>query len=1160
MKRRGRASSSRVRPQGADRLAWAAYAVGFLCFAAGLELLITGHAGPGAALSVVGILAVSLGYLAPMIPWSAWSQGLRAAVKSGRSAGGAGAKGLSRLAVGAPEGLLAFLGDGDSLSISRLFLLAPVILFLVASAVLSLGSTVQGAGAFAVAVMILAVYFQDMTQPLELDHLRQNTLAVLAQIPALPFQCLGVWLLDTRYDSAAMVWLGFFICAGASAWMYFALQRWPLDLSLEGAPEPGLDWTPPKPFYSLSRISLITGLAAASAIAACLAVYVFPGDHSGLSVAAGFLAMLLLLGSFPWIPTGLAFLPRVRPAQAATLALAAALLAFGLAAHGQDLIEAGGISEGLWFFLAGGTVLVLCLSRFAADPGRAEAREAGAWPRLEVAAVLLLVALSFAFRIWKINSFPFGVEGDEGGGGLWAMDVLKGNVENHFINQNYPLAFFSITALFFKLGGLSLATLRLHSVVFGTLSIFTAYFFLRLNMGRVAAFLTTLLMSFSYWHLHFSRFGHYNIEQVAVQMAAFYFVFKALRTGLLWQWAVAGVSFGLAMFPHMAGRILPFEGLVLVVYFFLARRDLLRRHLPGFLAFVVLAWAVASPAVVYWRRAQSVSMSRINEVSIFDKNNTNAPIDTLQGFVSNCRSSMLMFNYQGDNRARDNPVAPDKILEHWTAILFGLALLYVLYHWREPVNFFLLGVFFLNLCASVFSVEAPQTLRTAGNIPIVFAFMAVPIADLAAALRGAGRAWVRTAFVGLLIAFSFFSYRSARRLFVDARDLSFDASPTYIARTAGLEGGPDTQAVFWGTGFAASHPPMLLFKMDTPLRNFYGPFEYLPVTTATTHDHLLFLSDSYQQIMPYLQWLYPGAAMRPVPDQQGRPLALYLRVNKGMIAAGEGLDGSARVGGRTVPVKGMPPVWPSPGLEQAREINVGGSLSVDSFGTYGLEVSGVGDARVSVDGKLLFSRRSGSLERHAALLAKGLHTLSLRLDPARGDAMRLLLNAEKAGPSGVPWSLSVLGLSPVDKTHTLRIQPSGFFGRYFESITPQGDPVFEVVEPIVMDHWLDPPLLGNWSARWHARFKVDAAGYYRFSVAGGNYSQVRVDTKLVWKQGQLDGVNEPGLPQPSIHLSPGWHDYEAEFCTTGGPGYELDWTKPDGSNGVFWVPDMRPLP
>jgi len=1164
------------------RIVWAAMAAGFAAFAGGLALLVAGRLAAGVALALFGVLAVTLGYLAPGLPWDAWIAALRAPRRQGpagsaaaprrgrQAAAGAGAtpapagpgRGLPELASLALDGLLQRLPESDAWHVNRMVLLAPAILLLTAAAILSISSTVQGVGAFVGALLVLWVYLQDMVRPLILPRLRQNLRALLALVPALPLQLYGAWALNSRYDSPRMVWTGFLVCAAASAYMLYAMSRWPLDFTEVDAPEPPLGWSPPRPFHTLPRLTLISVLLVLAALAGCLAEYVFPGDHAGLSVAMAFSAMALLIGSFPWIPGGLAWAPQLPPSLGALVALGSVALAFALGARGQDLVETGNINPGLWYFLAGGMVLVLGLSRFTADPGKDEAVQAGAWPRLEIAAVGLLVAVAFAMRVWKIGSFPFGVEGDEGGGGVWAMWALKGQVENPLIHQNYPLAFFSVTAAFFHFFGIGLETLRFHAVLFGTMSVATTYLFLRLNMGRAAAFLATLLMAFSYWHLHFSRFGHYNIEQVAMQMAAFYFVFKAFRTGKLWQWAVGGLAFGLAMFPHMAGRLLPFQGIALVVFFFLARRDLLRRYLPGFLAFMVLAWAIASPAVVYWNRARSQSLGRIQSVSIFDKNNTNAPIDTLSGFVRNCKVTMLMFNFEGDTRSRDNPVAPDKILEHWTGVLFGLALLYVLYHWREPVNFFLLAVFFINLAASAFSVEAPQTLRTSGNIPIVFAFIAVPLADLGAALRRAGRLPARAVYVLLLVAFAFFSWRSARRLFVDERHLAFDTEATYIAQVAGREGGPDTQAVFWGTGFASSHPPMELLRQGTPLRNFYGPFEYLPIVDNTGQDKLLFLADDYQQMLPYIQWLYPAAPARAIPDQPGYPdLAQYIRVNKDVIRASEGLDGKAVIDGKPVDVKGMDPAWPSEGLEHAHRISVAGSVLLDDYGSCSFAVTGEGDAEVSVDGRLLFRRRGGSVEHHEALLAKGLHDLALRLDPASSDdVLRLQLVTSRPGPLNGPWAAKSTGTRFLDRTHVLHFRSSGFYGQYFTSRMPEGTPVLENIEPIVLNHWLDSPLVGNWCVRWRTRFRVETPGAYRFTVHGGNYSEAKVDGKYVWLQGQpADLSRRPPVLTPSIMLGKGWHDYEAVFSTTGGPGCDLAWTTPDGKSGVFWTPNMLPV-
>ncbi|MGH7442513.1 MAG: hypothetical protein ACREKE_07575, partial [bacterium] len=456
--------------QVSSRLVWVGFGLGAVFFLAGLGFLLAGRIAPGLALSIVGIFVAALAYLLPAVPWEVL-RAIRAKSKTVSvpdrvAIGGSHPRAfagvlswLPSLARFSADRFAAVFGADDTWRWNRLFLLAPALLLLAWSALLSLSSTIEAVAVFVTACIVLWVYFQDMARPLIFPKVRQNIRALVAQVPSMPFQVWGIWLLDTRFANPAMVWWGFFICFAASCWNYYALTRWPLDLR-EGDVDPILGWSLPRPFFTSKRLTLLTGFAAAAAVAGCLAEFVFPGDYQMLAVASAFVAMLLLVLSFPWLHNGLAFSERLSPAWAAPLGLLAALLAFALGAHGQDLVEKSLISKGLWFFLAGGIVLVLGLSRFAADPVRESEGDRPFWTRLEVVAVLLLGIVAFGFHIWHVGTFPFAVEGDEGGGGCWATWVLKGTVENHFINQNYPLAFFSVTALFFKIAGITIATLR----------------------------------------------------------------------------------------------------------------------------------------------------------------------------------------------------------------------------------------------------------------------------------------------------------------------------------------------------------------------------------------------------------------------------------------------------------------------------------------------------------------------------------------------------------------------------------------------------------------------------------------------------------------------------------------------------------------------------
>lgn len=1145
---------------------WGAYGLAALLLAAGQVVLLRGELKLGALVSLAGLAVALLRLALPAVPWALLMQGARSLRPApfGGASKPRGGKEPRRTAAPAPRRSLEDLIPWDELELSRLWLLLPAGLCVVLMQLALLAeSTVRAGVLFTGAILFAAVYLQDPSEPIRIVGLRKNVRTALWVAMALPLQLLGVWFL-WHYQH---VWLGYALTLLGTGWMIWVLWRFPLDLSLEAerGAAPELDYAPTTPWLTQQRVALKVGLVAAAGLCA-LGATQLGADQAGLRVILGFTGMGLFIGSFPWATRGLGALDSLPKPLRSGLGLGAALLAFSIASAAQNAMERGAKTEALWLFLLAGIILVAGLSRFdgwrslQAAPGEAPWAKRG-----ELLWVLALVLLAFWARRWHLNVFPYGAEGDEAGGGVWAMDTLMGRVEHPLIHQNYPLHYFSVTAFFFKLFGVTLATMRWHSVFFGTLSIFASYFFCRLFVGRWSAWLATLLMSFSYWHLHYSRFGHYNIEQVFSQMVAFYFVFRGLKTGSLRDYAVGGAAFALAMFPHMAGRLLPFQGIAFLAYLFLARRDLLRRHATGLTVFVLTAWMIAAPPVTYWLRATTVSMGRIQSVSIFDKNNTNAPVDVLAGFVQNCKVSMLMFNDMGDSRHRDNPLAPQRILEHWTAILFALAFLYVLYHWRDPLHFFLLAAFFINLSASVFSVEAPQTLRTAGNIPIVFAIIALMFGHLHRSLLELGRRWGTLLLALLLLpAVAFFSYRSAQKYFVEARNLAFDVHPTYVAMAAGQEGGPGTQAVFFATGFASSHPPVVLFTRDTPIRNFYALSEYLPVGRAADRDHLLFLVDEYQALTPYLRWLYPEAEVKVLPNELGgAPLATYFKVPAKQLQALQGLEGEAVLAnGKRVALKGAAPQLPQALAPEARSVDLQGSISLDARALYRFSFSGQGDAELWVNGRSLASRRGGRVIQSEALLAKGLHRLRLQLRSAGPqDRMTVHVSAVQFKQYNSFFNQRGRAEYDLDRASTFRIAPNGFYARYYASRYPEGEAVTEVIEPVVFNRWLDSPIPGTWSARWQARVRVDEAGEHRFFArGGGSFMEVRVNGRLAWRQGaDPRGEMAPPQVQGIQRLSKGWHDLEVLFSTTGAPSTEIYWARPGKAEEPLLPDRLEPV-
>ncbi len=1051
----------------------------------------------------------------------------------------------------------------DELSFNRAWLLLPAgLLLMMAQWKLSQGKIVMPIVALVGGALVISVFVQGLGRRLLLPHINQNLKSLVLMAMGFPLQLLGASML-WRYQS--VMW-GFCWISLGGFWSLYALYRWPMNLQYVEEPSTNFgsegsdEWlyAAPRPFFNWAVWTRKLWYIIGAMICAYLATSVFSASREGWSVTMGFLSIFLLLLSFPWLPGTLAETLNTGPRVRASLGLALIAVALFLGYRGQALLQSGAIGKGLWRFMIAGILAVLAVGpRPLSKRERADEPKPVRWA--EITLFLSLVALALALRVWRVGDFPYAAEGDESGGGIYGTDILNGRVENHLISGNVPLHFFSVTSVFFKFFGISVGTLRAHSVIMGTLSIGAAYIFFRLLAGWAASTLATLLLVTAYWHLHYSRFGHYNIDQVFMQTVAFYFIFKGLREKSTALCAVGGLSFGMAMLPHLASRLLPFQGIVFLGYLFLSGRASLRRHATGLIAFVLGAWIMASPGLMYWFRATGASFGRTSSVSIFDKTNTNAPRDVLAGFVHNSKVSMLMFNHVGDNRPRDNPVAPDKILEAGMAVLFAIAFAYSLVHWRQPMRFFLLGAFFINLSASVLSVEAPQTLRTAGNIPIVIAFIAVWLGDISWTLSGFGRRLGLSLFMAAMLPLVLLmSWRSARIYFVDRAGQAFDVGPTLVGKLAGdiqAEVNRPVKGIFAATGFVAPHLPVVLFKRKAEMASYFNLAEFLP-PIEPAGDLVLMLVDEYQECAPILQSVFPSEPLGAIKNDSrvpGPDFARYIHVKAETLAKLRGLRAFARVGGAERKVENAPLSTQFEGLEGATQIRWKGALVLRNFGYYRFSSKGPGVFRVRVDGA------AGGPNQDVAL-AMGAHNIEVDWSGPAGSAADLLWQRRPVTP-GVVFSASITGPEPVPVQHLwMDYKPRGFYGRYWTGMEFKGQLMTETIEPTLFARWLDSPIQGRWCAKWKGRFKPPQAGSYRFNMPVVGACEVRVNGRLMYRNGLHLNPDKPlEVAQPSIQLSGDSALIEVRYSTDGNPWIDLRWSGPGFDNRIFQEPSLEPV-
>lgn len=188
--------------------------------------------------------------------------------------------------------------------------------------------------------------------------------------------------------------------------------------------------------------------------------------------------------------------------------------------------------------------------------------------------VLMIIALAFLLRVYKISEHPAGLNADEAAIGYNAYSLLQTGkdefghpwpVNFQSFNDFKPGLYFYLVLPLVKLLGLTELAVRLPSVILGTLTIAVLYFLVREIFGSsFFALSSSLLLAISPWYLHFSRGGWESNAAVFFIVLGVYFFYKALKNSRSFTLCV--LSFSLSMYTYHSARVIvPLLGLGLIV-------------------------------------------------------------------------------------------------------------------------------------------------------------------------------------------------------------------------------------------------------------------------------------------------------------------------------------------------------------------------------------------------------------------------------------------------------------------------------------------------------------------------------------------------------------------------------------------------------------------
>jgi 4-amino-4-deoxy-L-arabinose transferase-like glycosyltransferase len=367
-------------------------------------------------------------------------------------------------------------------------------------------------------------------------------------------------------------------------------------------------------------------------------------------------------------------------------------------------------------------------------------------PRLPPRAALLACAigvavLAAAFRLYRLDSVPPGLFGDEAADGLVARAIVHGEHFPLFVEEptlwgsREPLYHYLMAAVF-AVGGATPTTLRLTSALLGIATVGVLFAVAQRLFGLRVALFAGLVLAAGRWPVMISRLG---LRAVLVPLCALLvvwaFVWLASR-GRRRDAVVLGVALGIGFYTYPAFWVVPVAlSVPLGAVLWKARPQPWRwlATLAG--ATALSALLVAAPLLGYalvrpqhfFGRAMHTAQERDRQAQG-------------HGLRDDLQRVLFMLHFRGDTNPRHNlPGAP--VLDPITGIAFLAGAIIALRRLPvDPVRYGgMLAFWLLPLLPSALTDSAPHALRTVGAMPAVALLAGIGLDRLADVGRSAGR-------------------------------------------------------------------------------------------------------------------------------------------------------------------------------------------------------------------------------------------------------------------------------------------------------------------------------------------------------------------------------------------------------------------------------------
>lgn len=215
----------------------------------------------------------------------------------------------------------------------------------------------------------------------------------------------------------------------------------------------------------------------------------------------------------------------------------------------------------------------------------------------------LILLVAFLIRFIDLNNTP-ALNPDEAALGYNTYSLILTGKDEH--GASWPIHFKSfgdykpggyvyLAIPFIKIFGLTPIATRLPNLILSLLTIFFTYkLVFLLSKNRQLALLSATVLTFSPWHIHFSRGAWESSAALSFIVMGIYFFFKSIKEKFLLNFLLFTLNFVLSLYIYHSARLVaPFLALTLCCLYF----KFLIKKIPQIIIPIVFAGIIAAPVL-----------------------------------------------------------------------------------------------------------------------------------------------------------------------------------------------------------------------------------------------------------------------------------------------------------------------------------------------------------------------------------------------------------------------------------------------------------------------------------------------------------------------------------------------------------------------------------